>query len=942
MSDLDVLRQIEQRIGRSLVRVNAADFEGRARFPNQDVYAMSPDGKVICLSLRGDLLFPGFNRITDFSFLQDLKGLTSLALRSNRITDCSFLKDLKGLTSLDLRSNDITDCSFLKDLKGLTSLDLRSNRITDCSFLKDLKGLTSLALSDNSITDCSFLKDLKGLTSLALSYNSITDCSFLKDLKGLTSLALSDNSITDCLFLKDLKSLTSLDLRHNAIATLPPWITDFDIPIRIDPEFDFNGINLYDNPIETPPEAIVSQGNHAIRNYFAQLATQDKDSLYEAKLLIVGEGEAGKTTLAHKILDPDCALPHIDDRTRGITIQPHYFSVADHTQAERSFQLNVWDFGGQEIYHYTHRFFLTKRSLYLLVADNRRDDTDFNYWLNIIELFADDSPMIIVLNEKDDVTRQINQSDLKGRFAQSLKAISPVNFKTQEEPNPTIRQQRLKAIQALIRQIEIQAQALPHIGEPVPARWLDVRQAIETDPRNHIYREQFEELCHQQTITNPEDIDLLLGYFHDLGIVLHFKDNPLLQHRVILKPTWATQAVYCIFDHPAIKAKQGRFTRQDCTQLWSAPQYRNMQDVLIELMKSFQLVYEIANTGNLVAPQLLPENTPAYPWDAQHNTYMEFRYDLFMPKGILWQLVVELYRYIPNHDWVWRNGVILEREGTRAEIIESLFERRIYLRFVGPRINELRAIVTDALDTLSQTFHKLRYEKMIPCNCSACATTSTPYFYKYSRLRNRLDHKRRTVECEISFDDVSIPPLLAGLGNPPIDPPPQENPSMKTITLFLASSSELEGDRREFEIFIGRKNKELVPKGVYLQLEIWEDFLDAMSQTRLQDEYNKVVQAADIFVGLFHTKGGKYTAEEFEKALETFKANNKPMIYTYFKDEPVRPSELTRDGFISLDEFKQRLRALEHYPTVYQNTDNFLRHFSDQLPKIFKHWGIDI
>jgi internalin A len=59
-----------------------------------------------------------------------------------------------------------------------------------------------------------------------------------------------------------------------------------------------------------------------------------------------------------------------------------------------------------------------------------------------------------------------------------------------------------------------------------------------------------------------------LHYFHDLGILLHFADNPLLRHHVILKPTWATNAVYRIFDNDAIKAKAGRFSRQDCGSIW--------------------------------------------------------------------------------------------------------------------------------------------------------------------------------------------------------------------------------------------------------------------------------------------------------------------------------------------------------------------------------------
>jgi len=77
---------------------------------------------------------------------------------------------------------------------------------------------------------------------------------------------------------------------------------------------------------------------------------------------------------------------------------------------------------------------------------------------------------------------------------------------------------------------------------------------------------------------------------------------------------------------------------------------------------------------------------------------------------------------------------------------------------------------------------------------------------------------------------------------------------MQIKRIFLASSQELKADREQFEIFINRKNKEWVSKGVFLELVIWEDFVDAMSQTRLQDEYNKVIRECDLFVMLVATR----------------------------------------------------------------------------------------
>jgi len=153
---------------------------------------------------------------------------------------------------------------------------------------------------------------------------------------------------------------------------------------------------------------------------------------------------------------------------------------------------------------------------------------------------------------------------------------------------------------------------------------------------------------------------------------------------------------------------------------------------------------------------------------------------------------------------------------------------------------------------------------------------------------------------------------------------------MKTIKIFLASSSELESDRREFEIFINRQNKEYIKQDLFLELLLWEDFIDAMSATRLQDEYNNAVKSCDIFVSLFHTKVGKYTEEEFLKALETFKNNGKPLIYTYFNQTKV---EITPQ-IISLLNFQQKLSDMGHFYTKYDNIDDLKFRFSEQLGKV--------
>jgi hypothetical protein len=164
--------------------------------------------------------------------------------------------------------------------------------------------------------------------------------------------------------------------------------------------------------------------------------------------------------------------------------------------------------------------------------------------------------------------------------------------------------------------------------------------------------------------------------------------------------------------------------------------------------------------------------------------------------------------------------------------------------------------------------------------------------------------------------------------------------SVNTKKIFLASSSELKEDREQFEIFINRKNKDWKGKGVFLELILWEDFLDAMSRTRLQDEYNKAIQDCDIFVMLFWTKVGQYTGEEFEAAFGQFKVTNRPLIFTYFKQAEIVADITRQDDLMSLWGFQEKLSALGHFYTIYKNIDELKFKFNQQLDKLASNLGV--
>jgi len=152
----------------------------------------------------------------------------------------------------------------------------------------------------------------------------------------------------------------------------------------------------------------------------------------------------------------------------------------------------------------------------------------------------------------------------------------------------------------------------------------------------------------------------------------------------------------------------------------------------------------------------------------------------------------------------------------------------------------------------------------------------------------------------------------------------------KTIKIFLASSEELKEEREKFEQNIGRKNKTLNKKDQFIELVHWEDFIDSMSKTGLQDEYNRTARECDIFVMLFATKVGPYTREEFEAAFGQFQETSRPWIYTYFRTAPVSLDDIPREDIESLWEFQDRLKTLGHFWSKYKNCDDLINQFNRQ------------
>ena len=338
---------------------------------------------------------------------------------------------------------------------------------------------------------------------------------------------------------------------------------------------------------------------------------------------------------------------------------------------------------------------------------------------------------------------------MQGRFT-NISEVIEVDFAEEDETRLNI----------LGKAIRYHASKLPLVGSPVPAKWTVIREALETDPRKTITLQDYLKICADHEVTEMEDALVLGQYFHDIGVFLHFQDDELLKKTIFLKPNWATNAVYKILDDELLNKKVGRFNAADASAIWCEDDYQLVCDELLRLMQKFFLTYRVEETGEYIVPDRLPAAQPKYDWDEKGNLLLRYEYDVFMPKGIMSQFTVQMHRYVANHDHVWRRGVVIERENTAAEIVESYDAKKIWIRVSGQNRRDFMTIITEEIDKINSQYEKMKVDKMIPCNCAECQASDSPHFYEYKDLRRRLEKGRSEVECANSYEMINVRGLI--------------------------------------------------------------------------------------------------------------------------------------------------------------------------------------
>ncbi len=214
-----------------------------------------------------------------------------------------------------------------------------------------------------------------------------------------------------------------------------------------------------------------------------------------------------------------------EKETKGIQILPFGSAVG-----EESVQINIWDFGGQEIMHATHQFFFTDRSLYLLVIDSRRGEQEsrLEYWLKLIASFRGESPVIVVCNRADENRLELDWTGLRGKYLTIRHFVRAVSASTGEGVNEVL---------DVVRQV---ADTLDHVRQPLPESWLRVKLHLASmrDTCSYISYQDFQAICAQQAVTDAASQKALVN----------FADDRRLKDTNVLEPNWVTNGVYAILN----------------------------------------------------------------------------------------------------------------------------------------------------------------------------------------------------------------------------------------------------------------------------------------------------------------------------------------------------------------------------------------------------------
>jgi internalin A len=354
--------------------------------------------------------------------------------------------------------------------------------------------------------------------------------------------------------------------------------------------------------------------------------------------------------------------------------------------------------------HATHQFFLTKRSLYLLVVDARlgQEENRIEYWLKIIQSFGGDSPVLIVGNKIDQHPLDVDRTGLRRKYPPIVDIVE-----TSAATGA--------GLDDLRRVIAEKVDALPHVHDLLPESWFEIKTLLEGlgKSKNFITHDGYLGLCAEKSVASPADQHTLIGFLHDLGVVIHFQDDPRLEALGILNPQWVTNGVYKILNSHLLFQQHGELTRVMLDAILDSPEYPSTKKMfIVDMMRKFELCYDIEPETKFLVPDLLPKDEP-YTGEWRGALGFQYHYNV-LPSSIVSRFIVRMNTFI--YRTVWRSGVVLKRGGNTALVKADSEERRICIWVHGDEHTrrDLLAVLCAEFEAIHRSIAKIEAREKVP------------------------------------------------------------------------------------------------------------------------------------------------------------------------------------------------------------------------------------
>jgi len=805
------------------------------------------------------ILEGGGTNISDLGPLANLINLQLLRCNHTLVNSLSPLTHLKNILVLNCSGTHVYDLSPLSQMTKIEVLAFSSTYVSNIFPLSKLTKLRELYCASIPLKNLSALSKMVNLKSLHFARTHVSDLAPLKDLNNIEQLYFDYTPVKDLEPLSKKTNAKELYFSYSQISDLSPLKTliEKEIPIKWDSRFFTGepGIFIKDCPLIIPPVEFAMEGNEAILEYFDQLDGNHK-LLNEVKIIFLGEGAAGKTSLIKCLLgEPFDAK---ESQTHGIRIRKMPFHIE-----EDEVMANVWDFGGQEVMHATHQFFLSERCIYVLVLNSRSEDRA-EYWLKHAASFGGKSPVLVVLNKIDEnPSFEVNRKVLLEKYPQ-IRDFYRISCQSQ------------KGLETFQQALQEEVTASPARRTPFPENWGKVKAHFSNMKADYIQSAEYKRVCVENGVDRAFSQQVLLQFLHDLGIVINFRNLRNFDTQ-ILNPLWLTNGVYRIINSELLEGKKGMLEEDDFGAIINDPRYTKADQYtyptdklhyIVRIMQEFELCYPI-DGQRYVVPQLLSVSEPDFKMEGPVLRFV-LRFPDFLPDSIFPRFMVKSNNFIKG-ELRWRTGVVLHKPevfDALARVRADKEDKLIEMSVCGEERRRFLSYIRATFQEIVDTFANLQCEEMAPV-----PEASELLEYEY------LVEAEKAGEKEVFIRElkkrVSISDLLNGVEEPTMRDELEQIP----VKVFI-SYSHADSD------YLKELSNALSPLVRLNALRLWSDrSIDAGEEW--EREIFRELDEADIVLCLVSSDfiaSDFCWKKEFERALAAHQTGKKVIVPVRLRD----------------------------------------------------------